>query len=202
MTLDNNPESPSWGRLFAAVAEKHNAESASGKLTVSRFPNEQIQNLPGYKERLTPRLSKSDVSRELARYIAEYAEKNGKPLRYSQCEIQCYLFIQAERDMLPWERILTVVRAGRKQDLEKPIAHYFGYRPFIETRGKAGKKTLIMLVCYIGQEGICTGCMKEFHFDEFTLDHIKPRSANGALELTNAQLMCQPCNNEKGSKHD
>lgn len=200
MTLDNSPESPTLGTLFAAVAEKYNSESANGKLSGSRFPYEQIQNLSGYKERLKPSLSKSDVTRELARYLEEYAEKNDKPLGYSTREIQGYLFMQAERDMLPWERILTVVRAGQKQDLEKPIAHYFGYGAFIETKGQARDRTLIKLVQYVNQAGECTGCKREFRLDELTLDHINPRSANGKLELTNVQLMCQPCNNEKGVK--
>ncbi len=200
MTLDSSSESPTLGRLFAAAAEKYNEESASGKLTGSRFPYEQVQNLPGYKERLTPSLSKSDVTRELARYLAEYAEMNGKPLRYSQRDIQGYLFIQAERDMLPWERILTTVRACQVQDRDKPISHYFGYGAIIETKGQARDRTLIKLVQYVDQTGECTGCKKEFRLDELTLDHINPRSANGKLELTNVQLMCKPCNNEKGSK--
>ena len=60
---------------------------------------------------------------------------------------------------------------------------------------------LIKLVRYVNQEGNCSDCEEEFHFDELTLDHIQPRSANGALQLTNVQLMCQPCNNRKGSSY-
>ena len=97
--------------------------------------------------------------------------------------------------------ILTVLRAAQKQDRDKAIAHYFGYRPLIETKGKARDRTLIKLVQYIDQEGKCSGCEEEFHFEKLTLDHMLPRSANGTLELTNVELMCQPCNCSKGSSY-
>ena len=184
---------------FAATAEKYNMECASGKVTISNFPYDEVMSLPGYPLRLTPALAATDVSRELARCLAKYAEIENDPFCYSQRYIAWYLWMQASRKMLAWHKILQVVRAARKQDRQKPIAHFFGYRNLIKTMGKAPDMTLIKLVRYVSQEGICTGCENEFPFDELTLDHIQPRSANGALELTNVQLMCQPCNNFKGS---
>ncbi len=201
MNSTNNPTSPTPDQPFDATAKKYNEASENGKLTRTNFPYEEIQSLPGYKERPTPGLSRSDVTRELARHLTEYAERKNKPLRYSQREITEYLWIQAERDMLPWAMILTVVGAAQKRNRDKPIAHYFGYRMLVESKGKAGYKTFIKLVQYINQEGKCSGCKKEFHFNELTLDHILPRSANGTLELTNVQLMCQPCNCSKGSSY-
>ena len=199
MISKNYSTSPTPDRPFATTANKYNEESKSGKLTSTNFPYDEIQSLPGYKGRLTPGLSRSDVARELSRYLAEYAEKNGRPLRHSQRDITGYLFIQAERGMLKWGRILAVVRAARKQDQEKPIAHYFGYPEFIGTKGQARERILIKLVQYVNQEGQCSKCRKEFPFDDLTLDHVIPRSANGALELLNVQLMCQPCNGRKGA---
>ena len=199
MISKNYSASPTPDRPFATTANKYNEESKSCKLTSTNFPYNEIQSLPGYKGRLTPGLSRSDVARELSRYLAEYAEKNGGPLRHSQRDITGYLFIQAERGMLKWDRILAVVRAARKQDQEKPIAHHFGYQELVEIRGNARNRTLIKLVQYVNQEGQCSECRKEFPFDEITLDHVIPRSANGALELLNVQLMCQRCNGLKGN---
>ena len=54
------------------------------------------------------------------------------------------------------------------------------------------------LVRYVTQEGECSGCLKEFRFDQLTLDRIMPGKVNGTYELSNVQLMCQPCNNRKG----
>ena len=199
MISKNYSTSPTPDRPFATTANKYNEESKSGKLTSTNFPYDEIQSLPGYKGRLTPGLSRSDVARELSRYLAEYAEKNGRPLRHSQRDITGYLFIQAERGMLKWGRILAVVRAARKQDQEKPIAHYFGYPEFIGTKEQARERILIKLVQYVNQKGQCSKCRKEIPFDDLTLDHVIPRSANGALELLNVQLMCQPCNGRKGA---
>ncbi len=201
MTSTNNPGTTPLGSLFEAVAKKYNAKSANGQLTGSKFPYDHIQSLAGYKQRTTPGLSKSDVTRELARYLKEFAERNDKQLGYSQRDITGYLFIQAERGMLPWGRIFATVRACQVQDRDKPISHYFGYEAFIQTKGQAKKKILIKLVQYVNQEGQCFECRKEFPFDDITLDHDIPLSAKGPTELTNMQLMCKPCNNEKGSKY-
>ena len=199
MTSTNNPTSPTPDQSLATTANKYNEESQSGKLTRTNFPYEEIQSLPGYKERTTPGLSRSDVTRELARYLTEYAEKENGPLHYSRRDIAFYLWMQAERGMLTWDKILEVIRAARKQDQEKPIAHYSGYQELIEIRGKAKYDTIIKLVRYVNQEGQCSECKKEFPFDDITLDHVVPRSAKGPTELTNMQLMCKPCNNNKGS---
>jgi len=36
----------------------------------------------------------------------------------------------------------------------------------------------------------------------FTQDHVVPRSRGGGNNLTNSQVMCQPCNSRKGSRSD
>ena len=89
-------------------------------------------------------------------------------------------------------RILKVVRACRKQDQEKPIAHYFGYKELIKSKGQARDRMLIKLVHYIEQAGNCSGCGEELHFDELTLDHIQPRSANGSVTRANQRAIDVP----------
>ena len=107
--------------------------------------------------------------------------------------------MQTSRGMLAWDEILRAVRATKKRDRHKPIAHYFGYCPIIGKKGSAKDKRLIKLVRYVTQEGQCAGCRTEFRFDDLTLDRILPGKAKGTYELPNVQLMCQPCNNSKGA---
>ena len=194
-TVLNDTNQP---RPFATIGEKYSTEYANGKVTGSNFPHYEVQSLPGYSERGTPSLSGSGVTKELARYLAEYAERNNCLLPYPQREIAMYLWWQASRGMLDWDDILKVIRSTRKRDRQKPIAHYFGYRALIERSGSAKDKTLMKLVRYVTQEGECSGCLKEFRFDQLTLDRIMPGKVNGTYELSNVQLMCQPCNNRKG----
>ena len=100
--------------------------------------------------------------------------------------------------MLDWDTILGVVRATSRRDKFKPIGHYFGYDDIVSCDGQAKDKTLIKLVRYVAQEGDCVGCGMEFPFNQLTLDRVKPGAHGGEYILANVQLMCQPCNNQKG----
>ena len=193
---DTNQQQP-----FVTTAAKYNAEYASGKVTGSNFPYHEVQSLPGYAERRTPGLSGSDVTKELARYLAEYAEGKDCPLPYPQRDIAWYLWVQASRSMLAWDEILNAIRAKKKRDRHKPIAHYFGYRPIIEKKKSVRDKRIIKLIRYVAQEGECAGCRTEYRFEDLTVDRIRPGKAKGIYELSNAQLMCQPCNNNKGDRY-
>ena len=90
-----------------------------------------------------------------------------------------------------------MVRATTKSDPEQRISHHFGHREFVRQKGMARKQDLIRLVCYIKQEGICSGCKKVFSYNELTWDHTKPKSKGGPDHLSNATVMCQPCNMPK-----
>ena len=79
------------------------------------------------------------------------------------------------------------------------MAHYFAYQVIMDPRGTAKNKKLIKMIRYITQEGKCAGCQTEFRFGDLTLDRILPGAANGAYNLNNVQLMCQPCNGRKGA---
>ena len=194
-TVLNDTNQP---RPFATTGEKYSTEYANGKVTGSNFPHYEVQSLPGYAERDTPSLTGSDVTKELARYLAEYTERNNCPLPYPQREIAMYLWWQASRGMLAWDEMLNAICAKQKRDRHKPIAHYFGYLPIIEKKKSVRAKRIIKLIRYVAQEGECVGCRTEFRFDQLTLDRKLPGKANGTYELSNVQLMCQPCNNRKG----
>lgn len=46
----------------------------------------------------------------------------------------------------------------------------------------------------------CDNCPNMFLPDELTVDHVKPWSLGGPTELSNAQLLCRPCNSAKGNR--
>ena len=100
LTSTSHPRTPAAGQPFATAADKYNTECASGEVTASNFPHNEVVSLPGYTERCTPGLSGSDVTRELARHLAAYAARKICPLPYSQRDIAWYLWRQASRGML------------------------------------------------------------------------------------------------------
>lgn len=46
----------------------------------------------------------------------------------------------------------------------------------------------------------CDRCPNFFLPEELTVDHIKPWSLGGPTELSNAQILCRPCNSSKSNK--
>ena len=202
MTTTRHTQIPAEERPFASTAEKYNSEHASGKVTVSNFPYDELQSLPGYSERDTPAITGSDVAKELAKHLTDYAAVEGCPIQYQQRDIAHYFWMQASRGMLAWNEVLSVVRANRKRDPHKQIAHYFGYCEVVEQKGSARDKRLIKLTRYMTQEGVCTGCRTEFQFSDLTLDRNKPGKYDGVYKLPNVQLMCRPCNNLKGARYN
>ena len=46
----------------------------------------------------------------------------------------------------------------------------------------------------------CANCKKYFYVEELTMDHKDPWSKGGRTELSNAELLCRPCNIKKGNK--
>lgn len=47
---------------------------------------------------------------------------------------------------------------------------------------------------------VCSNCRRLFFPDELTVDHIEPWSKGGRTVLSNAQLLCRPCNSIKGNR--
>jgi 5-methylcytosine-specific restriction endonuclease McrA len=51
------------------------------------------------------------------------------------------------------------------------------------------------------QRGKCACCRADLKKIKMNLDHIMPLALGGAHSDENVQLLCQPCNNQKYSKH-
>ena len=45
----------------------------------------------------------------------------------------------------------------------------------------------------------CKICNKYFYTEELSMDHVDPWSKGGRTVLSNAQLLCRPCNIKKGN---
>lgn len=46
----------------------------------------------------------------------------------------------------------------------------------------------------------CVRCKRNLSWDDFTIDHVLAYVKGGKTKLTNAQLMCRPCNSRKGAR--
>ena len=53
---------------------------------------------------------------------------------------------------------------------------------------------------YGAQDGYCKGCRSHFPVQNFTIDHIIPRSKGGTDHVENLQLLCGHCNSLKGDR--
>ena len=53
---------------------------------------------------------------------------------------------------------------------------------------------------YERQKGICAVCGKHFELEEMEADHITPWSKGGKTDAANCQMLCLPCNRQKGGK--
>ena len=77
-----------------------------------------------------------------------------------------------------------------------------------QDQGKGSKTRLptppppknIKELLYKQQEGFCKGCKTHFPLRNLELDHIKPRSKEGAHTASNLQLLCGYCNRVKGNR--
>ena len=201
MTVTRHRQTKFGEQPFPITDEKYNTEFASGKVTGSNFPYHEVQRLPGYSERRTPGLAAVDVTNELAIHLAAFAQSEDCPLQYQEHDVSKYLWVQTRRGMLAWHEIFNVVRGAKKRNRRQRIAHYFGYAKVVGPKGVSRYRKRLKLVRYITQEGVCARCKTEFQFSRLTLDRIKPGAECGKYELTNVQLMCEPCNNEKADSY-
>ncbi|MDE2860362.1 MAG: DNA methyltransferase [Chloroflexota bacterium] len=55
-------------------------------------------------------------------------------------------------------------------------------------------------ILYGQQGGQCTGCRNWFYIQNFTVDHVVPRSRGGTDHIENLQLLCAHCNSVKGDQ--
>ena len=50
-----------------------------------------------------------------------------------------------------------------------------------------------------GRERVpCCFCHRELTREQATLEHVRPQSRGGKMELENLKISCQPCNSERG----
>lgn len=54
---------------------------------------------------------------------------------------------------------------------------------------------------YQSQKGICPACRCNFEIRDMHMDHVMPIALGGENSDSNIQLLCQPCNQSKHSKH-
>ena len=74
---------------------------------------------------------------------------------------------------------------------------YMYLKMWAETSNRKSKRKLLLL---IKQGFVCNRCDRiVFSSDNLTIDHIRPMSDGGGEELTNLQLLCGRCNEEKSN---
>lgn len=72
--------------------------------------------------------------------------------------------------------------------------------PSVRTPNPALRQRLWRQMLKLGDgRGICPGCLRGKHFEDFHLDHIVPKTKGGADYDHNIQLLCHNCNATKGS---
>ena len=68
-----------------------------------------------------------------------------------------------------------------------------------ERKTKAYKTKENFNFLYGKQRGVCPGCDLPLPWTVFTFDHMTPQDKGGSDELDNLQLLCNRCNNTKGT---
>lgn len=92
-------------------------------------------------------------------------------------------------------------RAWAERHPERKEHYQKGY---YERRKEASKHALhhICLI-YAMQGGRCMGCNRVFNDDlPITVDHVEPVYWHGSNQWTNKQLLCSPCNINKGTRNN
>ena len=114
-------------------------------------------------------------------------------------------------DRVPWQRALTLYFKGKVEIIE----HYAGrvvraasaafqlpsvvrFLGGLRSRRKAIKFSRENV--YARDNGSCQYCGNKVPREEFTYDHVKPRSKGGLTEWTNVVCSCIPCNQLKGGR--
>ena len=99
-------------------------------------------------------------------------------------ELVQYRLKQQEPGIALWAtKVVARTDIPRRTDIDAPI-HY--------------RKNAHVL--FGQQEGKCAGCVMDFPFKIFEVDHVIPRSKGGTDHLDNLQLLCPHCNRVKGGR--
>jgi 5-methylcytosine-specific restriction endonuclease McrA len=65
-------------------------------------------------------------------------------------------------------------------------------------RVKLEQRQELKRVAYRREGGCCFYCDKPLRYESATMDHIKPKSQGGKLEIGNIVIACFKCNNRRG----
>lgn len=112
--------------------------------------------------------------------------------------------------VVDWEKAITLFYSGKVNVLseyDKAI-----HSPSVKIKipsvvvfknGKHAKQNSVRFSrknVWIRDEGRCQYCNREVSSNNFTLDHVIPRTLGGSTMWTNVVTCCGPCNQKKGDK--
>ena len=151
--------------------------------------------------------------RQITRYIKFIGDVFDK---YSDLDIKFRLAVDYIRDVSIWKahriEINREIAKFLKSDAAKLLNKETEYRNIIlaivegisvdPKRLFTEDDKLELLRQATPQDGKyeCKQCHRYFYPDELTVDHIEPWSRGGRTVLSNAQLLCRPCNSAKGNR--
>ena len=151
--------------------------------------------------------------REIGKYIRFIAEVFDK---YSELSIKFELAMKYQKDFAIWKenskeinsRITKYLKSDvakltdKANEIEDIILAVVRHIRVDDKRLFSQDDKLELLRRETDQSGKykCVVCGRYFTYDELTVDHIEPWSKGGRTVLSNAQLLCHPCNIKKGNK--
>ena len=95
----------------------------------------------------------------------------------------------------PEEMSPETLHAARRQFQVPSVIRLLEYRRIPHQSRALSRKNILMRDRYT-----CQYCHRTLSAHELTLDHVLPRSRNGASSWENLVACCNPCNNRKGNR--
>jgi len=109
-----------------------------------------------------------------------------------------------------WEKAITLLCAGKvkslsdyDQEVRSPSTSFRVPSVIVFNHNKRNRVKSVRFSrknVWVRDEGKCQYCMKQVNSQEFTLDHVTPRTRGGTTVWTNVVTCCYPCNQKKGDK--
>ena len=134
---------------------------------------------------------------------------------YGQLDIYFNLSIKYMKDISIWKENKSEINSRIKRYLKSNDSNFTDKETEIENIIQAvvqgisvddkrlftidDKKELLRNSVVNDNKYQCAICKKWFYSEELEVDHIEPWSKGGRTVLSNAQLLCKPCNKKKGN---
>jgi 5-methylcytosine-specific restriction endonuclease McrA len=112
---------------------------------------------------------------------------------------------------VPWQRAIALLFEGKVEVVEEyedwkvrsvtveiKVPSVIRFIRAIRGRKKAIKFSRENV--YVRDKGRCQYCSKQVPRNDFTYDHVMPRSQGGKTDWANVVVCCTPCNQRKGGK--